>query len=80
MWVNKIQNFWYEIQIFKLEKMNCMNDKILPDLTGWNMQDVRQKMNLEGGQYLQSGDKNPAASPKNTDKKTVKHQWWKNLW
>ena len=47
--------------------------KTLADLTGWNVNDIRQKMNLDGGQYLQSGSKNP-------DKKPEQNQWWKKIW
>jgi hypothetical protein len=47
--------------------------KTLADLTGWKLEEIQQKMNLDGGQFLQSGSKN-------SDKKPAKPQWWKNIW
>ncbi len=57
----------------KLAVRHEQEAKTLADLTGWSVVDIRQKMNLEGGQSLQSGSKN-------SDKEPAKNQWWKNLW
>ena len=52
--------------------------KTLADLTGWKVDDIREKMNLDGEQFLESGDKNPSVT--NLPKKPAKNQWWKNIW
>jgi hypothetical protein len=50
--------------------------KNLADLTGWELDTIRGKMNLNNNQIWENGETPAVNAPKNPPKKS----WWKSIW
>jgi hypothetical protein len=56
--------------------------KSLAELTSWNMNEIREKMNSGNDGYFGNSEAKPAVTNSSDDasKKSSKSQWWKNIW